>query len=409
MSTNNDVFKTLFLPNKVAVTSGNIADLAEGDWGVFNYETGIAINVAAAITLPAGFIIAYKGDGTLGIAGEMYTSAGTHMQTKGVLGITVNNDNAAVSQVLRLSGLTAQSGADATNYDYGFKLDLRGNTDVYMRFGANQASKLFTANTKCVGSVGASGDADAEVAAQWAEGIANDQDQFLSVSVAGTGIGAATHVEGDILGPVIYTASGVVGKAGVWSALVVDSGDVTESVKVLTATEALTMIREYSTGSSDLVIDVTVGSFGSLYSFCSVNPKYFKQRQIKGILSLVGEECNFATVTETQAMIYEEGRGYDIQELEYLAGGFTGDPGPYRQSRLNGLPFAASSFLAVKDTFYTVATIQYVQKSVGGWQAYENNLSTYIVLQADPTNTAGYPLHAIGLLATALGVEIVTT
>jgi hypothetical protein len=385
MSTNNDVFKTLFLPNKVAVTSGNIADLSEGDWGVFNYETGVAINVASTITLPAGFIIAYKGDGTLGTAGEMYTSAGTHIQTKNFESITLNNDTAGVAQILQLSNVDILE-----DDDISLKLDLRGNTDVYMRFGANQASKFFTANVKNLGNVGVSEDPNAEGIAQFAEGIANDVDQFLSLSVAGTGITNS---------PVVYTASGVSGKAGQWS----------DSVGDITAATALAQIRTYPTSSSDITMDITVGMLSSMYNFCAVNPKYFKQRAIKGVLSLNGGETVFATVTETQAMVYEEGRGYDIQELEYLAGGFTGDPGPYRQSRLNGLPFATSSFLAVKDTFYTVAALQYVQESVGGWQRYKNDVSTYIVLQATPTNTAGYPLHALGLLATALGVNIVTT
>ena len=71
MSRNNDVFNVLFLPNSVAQTSGRVGDLTAGQWGVFNYDTGAAVTATSAANIPAKFIIAYNGDGTLGTTGRI--------------------------------------------------------------------------------------------------------------------------------------------------------------------------------------------------------------------------------------------------------------------------------------------------------------------------------------------------
>ena len=84
MSRNNDVFKTLFLPNTVAQTSGKVGALTNGQWGVFDYDTGNAITATDIANISQKYFIAYKGDGTLGVAGEIYTTTGTHIQKKNV-------------------------------------------------------------------------------------------------------------------------------------------------------------------------------------------------------------------------------------------------------------------------------------------------------------------------------------
>jgi len=88
MSTNNDVSKVLFLPESAAEEAGTrVGGLANGEWGVFDYDTGLSIDASLVtssvdIVLPNNFFIAYVGNGTLGKAGEIYTTAGTHIQKK---------------------------------------------------------------------------------------------------------------------------------------------------------------------------------------------------------------------------------------------------------------------------------------------------------------------------------------
>ena len=385
MSRNNDVFNVVFLPEKAAnvVLTDRVSDLIDGEWAVFDYDTGFAVNVATAV--PNNFFIAYRGDGTLGVSGKIYISAGTHIQKRRLEYYSTSNDAVAVPQIITVSGMTAESGATATNYDYGIKFDFRGNTEVYQRFGANQASKFAIANTKCVGSGTASDDADAEVIAQWAESIANDVDQFINISVAGTGI---TNT------PVEFTSSGVSGKVGVWN----------DSVGVITEAAALSQIRAYATTSTDLSTAFTINTFSSIYYFCNVNAKYFKQRQIVAIPAFTGGTCTWGTITATQDMVYEKGRGYDVQELEYLGGGFSANPGVYRQSRLNGLPFSDFNYVAVRDTFYSVIALSYDQFSVAGWQEHLNHQSTYFVLNKVMAATPNFPKPTLDAIAAAAGI-----
>jgi len=394
MSKNNDVCKVLFLPDakpQDATAVQRAAGLSNGEWGIFNYDTSINIwandNAAFAATdLPANFIIVYKGNGTIGTAGELYTSAGSHIQSRNVEQWSVNSDNVGVLQSIAVSAMEAESGSTADNYEYGIKFDFRGNSELYQRFGYNQASKFFMANTQCVGSGTASDDADAEVVAQWAEALANDPDQFMNMTIAGTGI---TNT------PVIYTASGTPGLEGVWTA----------AGSVVTEAVALAGIRAYLTTSVDLTTTFQFQSFSSIYAFCNVNPKYFKQRAIIGIPSLLGGTCSFATVAETVAMKYPEGLGYDVQELEYQAEGFSSKPGIYRQSNLNGLPFSGAEFIAVSSTYYTVCALEYAQVSIGGWEQYSNNISTYIVLDSVPNGATDFPIGIFTVIAAATGAK----
>jgi len=241
-----------------------------------------------------------------------------------------------------------------------------------------------------VGSSGASAYAPAEVIAQFVESLAHDTDQFMNLSVTGTGLTGAT----------VYTASGTSNGTGTWT---VNSVASTEAA-------ALAAIRA---GTAAMALSISMQTFSQIYAFCNVNPKYFKQRQIAAVPSLTGGSCAWADFEETVATIYEEGRGYDIQELEYIAEGFL--TGPYRQSNLNGLPFMNAEFIASKDLYYTVCVFAYDQFSVGGWQEYLNNLSTYFVLDGEstagdsaPATTAGYPKAVLNSIAKVQGITEVT-
>lgn len=385
MSRNNDVCKVIFTPitDGQVVVDTRIGDLAPGRWGIFNYDTGKAVHIAAADEVPNNWIYAQMADdGTniVGTPGEIYTSTGTHIQTKNLRYATEDTGQDAVGQEIKFSVFNIQSGPDATQYDYGIKFDLRGNTEVYQRFGMNQATKFFMASTRCVGKEGGTPAiyADAEVVAQWAEGIYNDVDKFLGFHVIGTG------------GDVKYWLDPATNK---WTFVgAADIADALEKIRLITA---------------GIEITVIVADFSKMQYFCNVNPKYFKQRQIKAIPSLIGGSCAWATIEETKAMEYESGYGYDIKELEYLAGGFTGKPGPYRQSRLHGLAFSDVEFLAVDKTKYDVLVLGYDQFSVGGWLEYLNNQSTYFV--SLDAGTDSELAAALGFILDAAGITKILT
>ena len=409
MSTNNDVYQVLTIPNEasevLAPATKTVADLGKGKWAIFNADDNKPIDITPTggtpvgpipLVMPARWYFAYRGGDngtTTPVIGEpdmLYKSAGTHIQSRYCKSYTGSLAKAPTAQTIELTNPVIQSGPDATNYDYGLRLDLRGNTEVYQRYGANQATKFFMANTRCVGDETAvtGQEADIEAAAQWAAQISYDTDKFLGVLVDVTGTGGTDTIKYDL-----DTTTNVFG----WT---IDGAATTEAL-------ALAAIRA---GATLDTFEIYIYPLSSLYKFCNVNPKYFKQREIRAIPSLIGGNCKWGDFTETQAMTYEIGRGYDVKELEYVAGGWNGKPGPYRQSILHGLPFMDFEYLALKDHYYNVHTFQYDQFSVGGWLEYLNNLSTYIAVDLGasvPANPATADLAApdLKIIADALQVQ----
>jgi hypothetical protein len=104
----------------------------------------------------------------------------------------------------------------------------------------------------------------------------------------------------------------------------------------------------------DVAVGITVGHESKSGTLAGVNPRYDFLRQYNCTLGLKGdfEEGIMDIAVIYTEPVYEEGSGYDIQRLEYVAAGW-GETGIYRDSQLNGL-FQNSGFspLAVAATMY---------------------------------------------------------
>jgi hypothetical protein len=128
----------------------------------------------------------------------------------------------------------------------------------------------------------------------------------------------------------------------------------------------------------------------TLYNYVGVNLKYANPRGTFAVASTdgFGSDTTFATTTELK---YEQGAGYDIKQLEYVAGGWNGNPGILRASTITG--FDAGIAEAVTGTGYGMLSIGYRNHGVGADLPYQKDLLTYIVSpEADAT--------AIGVLKT---------
>lgn len=102
----------------------------------------------------------------------------------------------------------------------------------------------------------------------------------------------------------------------------------------------------------------------ALETFCSINLNYFSPRQTEIIVTPID---GFAPTVIATAMVYEQGSGYDVQQLEYEAGGWNGKPGPYR-TYADGLTRNGFQYFAVVGTQYSIVNISYDQKSISGWR-----------------------------------------
>ena len=130
---------------------------------------------------------------------------------------------------------------------------------------------------------------------------------------------------------------------------------------VVTATQVVPTDCDGTTLDGKLILTVNAQA---LEQFCNINLNYFSPRQTEIIVTPIS---GFAPTVITTAMVYEQGSGYDVKQMEYEAGGFNGKPGPYR-IYADGLAKTGFKFYASDSGTYAVANISYDQASISGWR-----------------------------------------
>lgn len=130
---------------------------------------------------------------------------------------------------------------------------------------------------------------------------------------------------------------------------------------------------------------LTIGADDKITTIGGLNPKYHYLRNLKVTISLGGDWTpNDLTAVTSTGPTYEEGSGYDIKQLEYIAGGWIGNPGVYRESDLTGLIGYSTDTYAVTGTSYWTLKLNYEFKSnSGGNLEYSNQLETVIAIPSD--------------------------
>lgn len=167
-----------------------------------------------------------------------------------------------------------------------------------------------------------------------------------------------------------------------------------------------------ASNDSDIHLILTFGSEAKVNSLAGINPNYTYLRQFAVTTSLKeGFEGAGAVITVNE-LVYEQGSGYDIQREEYVAAGWSGNPGLYRDSELNGI-FQSAGFvpLAVAGTNYWVMRWNYeLPSNSGGFLSYQNQVETVVAIPdveayrtlIDALNTMnikmGYQAQTEGLL-----------
>lgn len=128
-------------------------------------------------------------------------------------------------------------------------------------------------------------------------------------------------------------------------------------------------------------IEAKVTALGGL------NPKYRALRPY-AVKTAIGGDFVPANYTLTEgAPVYAQGSGYDIQQLEYLAGGWNGNPGVYRESDITSFIGYSTDVYADRSVNYWLLELNYEFEShSGGNLEYSNQLSTIIAIP----NTASY-------------------
>jgi hypothetical protein len=363
MSANNPVFQVLVAPdgdNSVLGAGLTFNDLilgGVGTVGVFSYDTNISVDDTTVVNQREIYIaMAVDSDGD-GIADNVVTSAGTHIQRKGVTAYTLKcytPEQPHIVDITSFSGIKCED-------DYAFKVEFRGNSQAYQMFGFNQFAKTFAVRTGCCGP-GCdcpSGDCN-ELALLLFNAVNADTDGIIKAEI------------------IDYTTDG----PGV-DAIVI--ADLSNYIDGTAAADVADWVADPA--NADLCLGIRLISIPSkVYTYCQIPARYYKNVQFKMIVStLQGLDCN-ATTTTFQQPSFGEGQGKDIGWLEYEAGGYNGKPGPYRVGELAGIPIGNFERMSTNSGRYNQLNLMYRNESVGGWDEYKNYINTIVAAPCTATN-----------------------
>ena len=356
----NDVPEILFPTNATAlVANKEVTDLLPGQVGIFSEDTGKSI-----VDPTENFFIAVgldkNGDG---VTDDIRKSAGRNIQPGNILYATRQDYVAPVDQVIDIKDIKVMCGDS-----FGIKIEAR-NEQIYNVQGTVQYRQSFVAKADNCDSCADNVCEEANIAKLVQDIVLQaklGKDQFYKVE--------AIDVSGTVLNEVQVAAQ-------------------------VAATDAL------ADKSAQTKIGIRVLAIaGKVQQFANVNLDYVAARQTQVLVSLVGENAVGTVSTKTE-LVYEQGTGYDVRELEFQTIGFReGNTGAYRIGAITGLPneVAYESDLKKKYTVFTLAYDHFHRN--GSWLQYDNALATYFVLES--TDTAG-----IKAVQTLLGklTEVKTT
>lgn len=136
-----------------------------------------------------------------------------------------------------------------------------------------------------------------------------------------------------------------------------------------------------ATNDNDTGVILTIGTEDKSATLGGLNPKYAFLRQFKTTLSIGGDFVIGDYTVTTTGPVYEQGSGYDIAQMEYIAGGWNGDPGIYRTGEINGLIGFNTPIFSIAGTKYWTLRLNYEFEShSGGNLEYSNQLETVIAI-----------------------------
>ena len=340
----NDVPEILFPTNAtIAAVGTEVTALLPGQLGIFSENTGKAI---ANPTENFFIAVGLDNDGD-GATDDVRKSAGRNIQPGNILYATKQDYVAPVNQVVTITDIDVKCGDS-----FGIKIEAR-NEQIYNVQGTVQYRQSFVAKADNCDSCADNVCEEANIAKLVQDIVLQaklGKDQFYKVEA------------------------------------IDDSGAVLDEAQVAAQVAATDALADKSTQTKIGIRVLAIA--GKVQQFANVNLDYVAARQTQVLVSTVGALTNKAVVKEITALVYEQGTGYDVRELEFQTIGFReGNTGAYRIGAITGLPNEVA-YEKKKKKKYTVFTLAYDHKHRNGsWLQYDNALATYFALES--TNTAG--------------------
>lgn len=348
MSANNPVFQVLVGQDgdgAVLTTGKLLTDLLTnplGTFGVFDYETGLSVDSTTVANKKNIFIATNIDTDSDGIADDVIVSAATHIQRSGMTAYSLSCYEAEAPHIVDIYNFLNVN-CETT---YSFKVEFRGNSQAYQTFGFNQFSKTFSVTTGCCGP--------------GCDCPTGDCNQLAQLLVAAVNADGDKIIKAEFVSYIDPLLPEVIDANNVAQWIIDNPGD---------------------------CLGVRLTSIPSkVYNYCQIPARYYKMIQFKMITSLLEPlNCGATTVT-FQEPAFGNGQGKDVGWLEYEAGGYNGNPGPYRVGELAGIPLGSFRRLSTNSGQYNQLNLMYRNESVGGWDEYKNYLNTIIAVPCTVDN-----------------------
>lgn len=347
MSRNNDVFQVLVTSgNKAVLAAGNsVTSLTPGQIGVFNFESGISIDG----TNPCrNFFIAVGTDANgTGVTTDVRKSAGSHIQGRNIAFYSYRPFQAGVAQEIEITNFKT-----TCNKQYGINIHFNSEKITKLQGAVPFKIPVYVESACCDGcGTGCESGDDNLVAKKFVDAI-NANTKGL--------------VKAELIDP---------------------DGD------VVTDYDAFVLANEEVNSDEDPLNDVKLGVRitaipEAVQAYSGVDTHYLTLRDtFMQVTMTEGFECAGLNIETTQAPVIAQGLARDVQYMEYMAGGWNGNPGPYR---ISWSFLASPKYYAVDGGQYGLVALTYDQFSIGGWQEYLNNEAVIIAIpNADTVTRAG--------------------
>lgn len=330
--------------------------LKTGQLGFFDYEKNQTVDATNADELKDFYLAV--GLGTTGqTAKSIRRSAGQKIKKSLITSYEEKAPVTATPMVVEITKFDA-----SPNTDYAIRLDFV-NEEILRTQGYNQFSKTYGVRTPCENSCKdcLSGDCN-ELVKLLVESINNDKDNLVKAEAF----------------EIVTTTTG----SGSSETTITTKNIISDIQDFIDTNKTVNTDKE-STNDVCLNIRLTTKPL-SLENYASINLKYYHPRQTTITCSLTqGFDCN-GKVTVTQDGSYEQGHGYDIRQLEYNAGGWNGEPGPYRVLQQTGTAKQNIVYTADLTKKYTQFALSY-DLATSGYSEDFINQTTIIAIPSTST------------------------
>ncbi len=453
MVSSNPVFSVLVASgNQAILAAGSRPDaLNNGQIGFFNKQTGLSVDGSVLADTREIFIAVGINRTTGGTddAEDIRKSAGQFIQRDNVKAITVKGYVDEIQQVVEISGFTA-----VCDSDYLLNIEFR-NQQSYSVNGFNQFKKPYSFHTSCCPQT-ACDECDkvgspAEVAGGLADMINADPDALVIATAYGWKItatinGAPTSDANTTVtvGSTTYTVAVLDADTTAQAAAKIVAAINTQTgspyraslsgsiISIYPTTTALTNTDTFAVSGAGVtattIVAATKTAIADTDAFITAYPGASAGLRITGKLQARGSfngsipahyykngtnfivsfsdgfgTCN-GTITPITDMQFPEGKGYDLQVLEYEALGWD-KIGPYRTLSITGLQKEGYEYFTSASANYNVITMEYdVWSKSGSAHEYENPMKTYIAIPcADSTTLTGFIAVTDLIFANRLG------